>query len=224
MDVIIQRQVALGIKKADDPEVVNRPKAEITKTIAKAYQKELNKKGISIDEILKSPVDTIVEAKKIVPKEKESLDKGFETNTTEFKDEGQLRKELKTFIKKVVEKKKEDAKKSNWKTEDFKKIQENQRKIQEVLNQIQESQRKTKEDLQQIQKDVKKPEKVIEPVKKKKYPPFSYEPIDPEKIDSTKPFMPKEYEDKNFEEAKQSQNELYKTNKQSNLSNMLDKY
>ncbi len=104
-DVMVIAQVKAGIKKADDPEVKRRPQSEVTVAIAPQAQKVLKKQGIDPQTILEKPDVTLQEAKPLDTKTKQTLDKGFVTNTQSFKSEKVLAQEIKAFEQKVLEEK-----------------------------------------------------------------------------------------------------------------------
>lgn len=150
-DVLVQKQVEIGIKKADDPEVIKRPKKDIVVEYKPEVKKAMIKKGIDAE---KTPVvveSKITEAKKIAPIEKKSLNKGFVEDTKSFKSETELRKEVKTFIAVTVEKQKQE-------------------KIEE----------QKKEDKARIEKEQKPKEmkKIIKPQSRKKFTPIAPEKIE----------------------------------------------
>ena len=101
VDIMVQEQVILGVKKADDPEVLERPKAAITVDYKPEVKKELIAQGINPKTAPIIRNDTIKEAEKVEEKELEKLEKGFTTSHT-FKKQETLREEIEVFTEKVI--------------------------------------------------------------------------------------------------------------------------
>ena len=123
VDVMVQEQVVLGVKKADDPEVVERPKAAITVAYKPEVKKELIAQGIDPETAPVVINDTIYEAEKVEPKELEKLEEGF-TTTKAFKKQEVLREEIEVFTEEVIKKEENKKKEIELKKKEESKVKQ----------------------------------------------------------------------------------------------------
>ncbi len=140
VDVLLQEQVRLGMKTPSHPELVNRPKEELTIVYKPEVKKAMIKKGIKVEEMPVIRKDTVIAPETIQEDETELLDEGFILDEPEFKTQPELREEIEEFSKEVEDVLIEEKKKDYYKPKMPQKFPEKEPKRQkdEIIEDIEQ--------------------------------------------------------------------------------------